>query len=150
MRWCNRIIRNDTYRSDAGFLLQFADYVVALREGRVSEAGTLDTLKERNDFVRNLKVTVADSPGSDSDSSDESVSLTMPDKHHDGAEDLETKEDSLNDQSRQTGDFAVYAFYASAAGRLNIALSLVFAFMWAFCHEFPSMLNHSLLTLSRS
>ncbi|PYI36243.1 ABC transporter [Aspergillus indologenus CBS 114.80] len=124
----------------SGFLLQFADTVVVLREGRVIETGTLDTLKQSNDFVRNLKVTVSEVSSSENDSSSDFDKLEHVDKHDTNSEALDSAdEDATDDQSRQTGDFAVYAYYASAAGRLNIVLSLVFAFMWAFCNEFSTV-----------
>lgn len=113
-----------------------------LREGRVVEAGALDALKQSSDFVRNLKVTVSEVSGSESESSSDSEQLEHVDKHSSNSEAVESAdEDATDDQSRQTGDFAVYAYYARAAGRLNIVLSLVFAFMWAFCNEFSSTLK---------
>ncbi|RAH69778.1 putative ABC multidrug transporter [Aspergillus aculeatinus CBS 121060] len=124
----------------SGFLLQFADTVVVLREGRVVDAGALDALKQSSDFVRNLKITVSEISGSESESSSDSEQLEHVDKHSTNSEAVESAdEDATDDQSRQTGDFAVYAYYATAAGRLNIVLSLVFAFMWAFCNEFSTV-----------
>ncbi|PYH40847.1 putative ABC multidrug transporter [Aspergillus saccharolyticus JOP 1030-1] len=125
----------------SGFLLQFADYVVMLRDGRVSEPSTLPSLTQRSDFVRSLQTAVAETSSIDtSDSSHDSAERAVTDTHNNDAHARDsTREDSLQGLSRQTGDFAVYAYYASAAGRRNIVLALLFAFMWAFFHEFPTV-----------
>ncbi|RAL16194.1 ABC transporter [Aspergillus homomorphus CBS 101889] len=124
----------------SGYLLRYADYVVALREGRIIEAGSLENLKKEISFVQTLEVAVPENSGSDSDTSDDSSKLAGADDHNSISEATDSaKKVTVNDPSRQTGDFAVYAYYASASGRVNIGLSLMFASLWAFCHEFPTV-----------
>lgn len=58
-----------------------------------------------------------------------------------GNNELETElldHESLTDHTRQNGDFSVYAYYASASGRISLLISLGLTICWSFCREFPS------------
>lgn len=123
------------------FLLQYADNVIVLEDGRVLETGSLDSLKTPNSYTQDLKsASVTSSVNSSGISSnDEAISSSISHmKNEDLAEDDVDNPDSYDDLNRQEGDFSVYSYYASASGRLTFISCLIVALLWAFCREFTS------------
>ncbi|KGO72305.1 ABC transporter, integral membrane type 1 [Penicillium expansum] len=124
------------------FLLQYADNVIVLEDGRVLETGSLDSLKTPNSYTQDLKsASVTSSVNSSGISSnDEAISSSISHmKNEDLAEDDVDNPDSYDDLNRQEGDFSVYSYYASASGRLTFISCLIVALLWAFCREFTTV-----------
>ncbi|KAJ5492161.1 ABC transporter integral membrane type 1 [Penicillium expansum] len=123
-------------------LLQYADNVIVLEDGRVLETGSLDSLKTPNSYIQDLKsASVTSSVNSSCISpNEEAISSSISHmKNEDLAEDDVDNPDSYDDLNRQEGDFSVYSYYASASGRLTFISCLIVALLWAFCREFTTV-----------
>ncbi|OQE44692.1 hypothetical protein PENCOP_c002G03156 [Penicillium coprophilum] len=124
------------------FLLQHADNVIVLEDGRVLETGKLGTLKTSNSYIQELKVASATPAviSSDIGSDDELIAAELLGrKDEDRVEAELDNRDSYDDLNRQEGDFSIYSYYASASGRLTFVSCLIVALLWAFCREFTTV-----------
>ncbi|KAJ5496675.1 ABC transporter integral membrane type 1 [Penicillium fimorum] len=124
------------------FLLQYADNVIILEDGRVLETGKLGSLKTSKSYIQELKPASATPTINDSgiSSNDEvNVSVLPNYQDEDFTEDGLDNGGSYDDLNRQEGDFSVYSYYASASGRLTFVSCLVVALFWAFCREFTTV-----------
>lgn len=124
----------------SGFLLQYADNVVVLVDGRIVDTGSLQSLQASNTYIQGLNIA---SPTPHVTKESNEMPLTPSDSGSQTKnEELEAElidHESSTDLTRQTGDFSVYAYYASASGLTSVLISLVLALLWSFCREFPTI-----------
>lgn len=124
------------------FLLQYADNVIVLEDGRIVETGSLNSLKTPNSYIQELKAASAafavSGSGSDSDVKVEESSLHLDKMDETFAEEELHDQDSYDGLNRQEGDFSIYSYYASSSGRITFVSSVIVALLWAFCREFTS------------
>ncbi|KAJ5177771.1 ABC transporter integral membrane type 1 [Penicillium coprophilum] len=124
------------------FLLQHADNVIVLKDGRVLETGKLGSLKTPNSYIQELKAASA-TPAVISSEIGSKNELNEPELLGKKDEDFVEREldnrDSDDGLNRQEGDFSIYSYYASASGRLTFVSCLIVALLWAFCREFTTV-----------
>ena len=115
-------------------LLPFADNVIVLEDGRILEAGSLESLQASDGYVTRLSLTILD----DADSAD---IYNPPFTQADAPAQIETPptfDEALHDPHRQNGDFSVYRYYTDVSGHRPVILFLLLMLLWSFCGEFPS------------
>ncbi|KAL4982719.1 hypothetical protein BDW68DRAFT_182280 [Aspergillus falconensis] len=103
------------------FLLQYADKIVVLANGRIVETDTLQNLKAGNAFVQNMENALQTPSPIAAQHGKETVSpFRVPDDDDDDTDEAESRsEQPGQNPSRQQGDLSIYAYYASASGRIQ-------------------------------
>lgn len=107
--------------------------------GRIIDTGSLQRLQSRNVYIQSLQATGSSTPQENRDET-----LQIAQNSHEKVLDLHSKDDELlhdqssTDHTRQNGDFSVYTYYMSAAGRMPAVLVFVMILCWSFCREFSS------------
>ncbi|KAF3069773.1 Multidrug resistance-associated protein 1 [Daldinia childiae] len=119
--------------------LPAADHIVALGDGTVVEQGSFDELMARQGYVKRLGL----SSPSDSDSSSEKSILRKTGQESKAPLLYTTTNTSSlvpdTNGSRQVGDKTVYKHYFKSMGLLVAGGSLVFASLWGFFSNFPTI-----------
>ncbi|KAL4994768.1 P-loop containing nucleoside triphosphate hydrolase protein [Aspergillus recurvatus] len=122
------------------FLLQHADNIVVLADGRIVETGTFQNLKADNDFVQDMENALPTPSPTAVQYEKETVSPFRDPDDDDGTDEAEPHNEQPGENlSRQQGDLSIYAYYASASGSTTVALCLACALIWAVCGEFATV-----------
>ncbi|KAK9787197.1 hypothetical protein SCARD494_10727 [Seiridium cardinale] len=120
-------------------LIQYADKVVVLGDGRVIEAGSLEALRSSNANIQALNSATSDS----NQEMDDLSNVTQGSHVIEGVDSEEvsdtTVEEVINDTKRQAGDFSVYSYCMSAAGVHMFLSFLVMTMLFGYCREFPTV-----------
>ncbi|KAL4959071.1 P-loop containing nucleoside triphosphate hydrolase protein [Aspergillus stella-maris] len=124
----------------SGAVLQYADEVIVLADGRIDATGTLDALRSNNSYIQNLKTTSSGTSTTDNEENEKIAEKSLP---SDPVEDTATTEllDSTasTDFTRQNGDFSVYRYYASVSGRRIALATIILTLLWCFFREFSTI-----------
>ncbi|EHA18088.1 hypothetical protein ASPNIDRAFT_129017 [Aspergillus niger ATCC 1015] len=125
-------------------ILQYADHLVVLTDGHINGAGTLHALQASNSYIQNLNATHnSNVPVTAKQSDDTVVPRAISTEHEDrtagDSADMDTDHVGSTDATRQNGDMAVYAYYASVSGRMTVAMTVIMTLCWSFCHEFSTI-----------
>ncbi|RDH38689.1 P-loop containing nucleoside triphosphate hydrolase protein [Aspergillus welwitschiae] len=128
----------------AASILQYADHLVVLTDGHINGAGTLHALQASNSYIQNLNATHNSNVSVTAKQPDDTVvSRSISTEHEDrtagDSADMDTDHVGSTDATRQNGDMAVYAYYASVSGRMTVAMTVIMALCWSFCHEFSTI-----------
>ncbi|TPR02115.1 Proline racemase family protein [Aspergillus niger] len=128
----------------AASILQYADHLVVLTDGHINGAGTLHALQASNSYIQNLNATHnSNVPVTAKQSDDTVVPRAISTEHEDrtagDSADMDTDHVGSTDATRQNGDMAVYAYYASVSGRMTVAMTVIMTLCWSFCHEFSTI-----------
>ncbi|KAL4948254.1 P-loop containing nucleoside triphosphate hydrolase protein [Aspergillus filifer] len=129
------------------FLLQYADNIVVLSNGRIVETDTLQNLKAASHFIQDMEDAQQTPSSIPVQHGKENMSpLEDPDDDDDDDDDDDNTDEAeprsgLPDENlkRQQGDLAIYAYYASASGKITVALCLMCALLWAVCGELTTV-----------
>jgi len=115
--------------------MAFADAIVILEDGRITEVGTPSSLLGKSSYVRKLgRKSVQDSETVEEVPPSE---LLPPDEFsHRLQEASEEAVDTEHDLRRKNGDLSVYQYYFQSAGAGVVALYLTFVTLWEFCTNF--------------
>ncbi|KAL2845281.1 P-loop containing nucleoside triphosphate hydrolase protein [Aspergillus pseudoustus] len=120
--------------------LPAADYIIALESGVIVEQGTFDTLSARSGYVQRLAL----KQRSDADTTKPSNQAkqgherSMPAKQTLLTLPPAATEPEL-DAARQVGDGTVYKHYVRSMGWFVAGCSLLFAALWGFFKNFPTI-----------
>ncbi|KAM3517755.1 hypothetical protein NHJ13051_008721 [Beauveria bassiana] len=124
-------------------LLSFADAIVALEDGRIIEAGTLQSFLDQNRSVVKLGL---NSQEKDFDLRDAySGDTTMPLLEDLVVESLpstpenQDEHDQVLDAKRKQGDWSVYSYYLSSSSYSIVILFLASMAIWVFCTELATV-----------
>lgn len=130
-----------------GLLLPYADQIVVLADGRISEKGTLKDLIASSSYIQAMNIKTSSACNEEIVASDEKAS-TRGFPHIIGVDEEEesvpdSAESTLNelsedDTARQKGDFSDYTYYLRATGFPVAVGFLGTVAFWAFCRQFPS------------
>lgn len=119
--------------------LPAADYVIALGDGTIVEQGTFNKLMTGEGYVQCLGL----KESSDSDTSSERTTpKTMEDSGPQLLHSTTTNASSAapdTDESRILGDKTVYKHYFKSMGLFLAACALLFATLWGFFTNFPTI-----------
>lgn len=123
--------------------LPSADYIIALGNGTVAEQGSFNQLMSRPGYVQGLGLKC-------SSESDIASEPTNPSQAGSEAKFLPLNATATNvssiapdtDSSRQTGDKTVYRHYFKSMGWMLAAWSLLFAILWGFFTNIPTICKH--------
>ncbi|KAJ5138787.1 uncharacterized protein N7515_003635 [Penicillium bovifimosum] len=126
------------FATHSRLLLQYADNIVVLAHGRIVETGTLQNLKIGNAYVQDMNDALPASSTIDVQQETKNVS-PFPHDDDDTDEAESHSENPGESLSRQQGDLSIYAYYASASGRITVVLCVACALIWAFCGEFATV-----------
>ncbi|KAH8811062.1 putative ABC transporter [Xylogone sp. PMI_703] len=96
--------------------IPFADHIIVLESGKISQQGSFEKLNASEGFVRHLAL---------QDSANSLVPATADDNESSPAEYQSKNDVALSDSSR---DFSVYAYYGRSVGAGNVLLYLLFTF----------------------
>ncbi|KAL4967241.1 P-loop containing nucleoside triphosphate hydrolase protein, partial [Aspergillus stella-maris] len=125
----------------SGSVLQYADQVIVMTDGRIDATGDLSSLHCNNDYIQSLKIAPASTSSivsnTSSDTDAESAISTQLDEPADTVNLVE--QGKSTDSSRQSGDLSVYGYYASVSGRTSATLSVIMTLLWCFCREFSTI-----------
>lgn len=125
--------------------LPAADYIIALGNGTVVEQGSFSELMASGGYVKRLGL----SSSSDSDdpsektTSNKSVRASEPQPLHMAISNTSSFVPNT-DESRQFGDKSVYSHYFKSMGFLVAVSSLLFAVLWGFFTNFPTICEFTL------
>lgn len=125
--------------------LPAADYIIALGNGTVVEQGSFSELMASGGYVKRLGL----SSSSDSDdpsektTSNKSVRASEPQPLHMAISNTSSFVSNA-DESRQFGDKSVYSHYFKSMGFLVAVSSLLFAVLWGFFTNFPTICEFTL------
>lgn len=125
--------------------LIFADQIIALGDGTITEQGAFSELIEHGGYVSGLGLKLKDrtpSPGQTEDGS--SHDLNMLFAPHTREVDLPDSQE--NEAKRQVGDMTIYKRYFKSMGGLTASSCLIFAALWGFFVNFPTICKFSFLT----
>ncbi|KAF2804997.1 uncharacterized protein BDZ99DRAFT_397241 [Mytilinidion resinicola] len=120
--------------------LPAADHIIVLGEGTVAEQGSFGELMTGQGYVQRLRL----KGFPDSDASSETTT-SMRSVQGSKQQLLHTTTNGAvplapdTDKSRQVGDKTVYKHYVKSMGLLPAAFSLLFAILWGFFTNFPSI-----------
>lgn len=130
-----------------GLLLPYADQIVVLADGRISEKGALKDLIASSSYIQAMNVKSSSASTEEMMAPDEKAS-TRDFSHILGVDEEEesvpdSAESTLNelsedDTTRQKGDFSDYMYYLRATGFPVVTGFLATVAFWAFCRQFPS------------
>ncbi|KAL4962566.1 ABC transporter [Aspergillus stella-maris] len=128
------------------FLLRYADQIVVLADGRVAATGNMSSLESSSAWIQGLQTTTVPTPSGSENSeplanakvSEHRQSSNESEKKSEAAEFLE-HQPPADDPARRVGDWSVYGYYASAAGRTTVVFCLGLILAWSFCREFPTI-----------
>ncbi|KAF2649718.1 P-loop containing nucleoside triphosphate hydrolase protein, partial [Lophiostoma macrostomum CBS 122681] len=109
-------------------LVSLADDAIVVDSGTITEAGSIDVLKDLTGHVAGLQLGSL----SQSLSNEEPLSPT----NNTGMETLMELNNEERDLKRQNGDLSVYRYYFRAGGHGNVATMLALVGLWVFCTEF--------------
>lgn len=117
-----------------------ADYIIVLEDGTIVEQGSYDQLATRQGYIQRLGLSRSPDSSAPSQKSipDKSVREANPQVLHTTTTNtsvLETDTDIL----RQVGDKSVYKHYFKSMGLFLAALSLLFAALFGFFTNFPTI-----------
>ncbi|KAI8624704.1 putative ABC multidrug transporter [Xylariaceae sp. FL1651] len=121
--------------------LPVADYIIALGDGSIIEQGTYDELMASDGYIRRLGL----QGGSARDTPSEEVPPLKKDDAKIEAEESRciptdtTLEEEDEGKLRQVGDTTVYKHYFKSMGISIAALSIIFAALWGFFRNFPTV-----------
>ncbi|KAL4768016.1 P-loop containing nucleoside triphosphate hydrolase protein [Aspergillus nidulans var. acristatus] len=123
------------------FLLQYADKIVVLANGCIVETDTLQNLKAGNAFVQDMENALPTPSPIAVQYGKETVSpFRDPDDDDDDTDEAEPRSEQPGQNlGRQQGDLSIYAYYASASGKITVALCLGCALIWAICGELTTV-----------
>ncbi|SPO04398.1 related to ABC multidrug transporter [Cephalotrichum gorgonifer] len=119
------------------YLLQYADSVVALDNGEVIEAGTLDELREQDGYTAAVYMQGAESPVQRDDEQHGSASKPADEAESDAL--ITMLQDVGDDEKRQRGDFSVYNYYVKACGTVPVAIFIFATFLCTICLEISTV-----------
>ncbi|KAL3480358.1 hypothetical protein BJX99DRAFT_254660 [Aspergillus californicus] len=138
---CKVVLLDDVFSGiDARSILRYADQVVVLADGGVTETGSLSALQSSNSYIQDLKTApanasvISDEPN---ETAVEGAAFNHPDEHMDIIDPLDHAESI--DSTRQNGDSSVYGYYASVSGRTTAVPSIITTLCWCFCREFSTI-----------
>ncbi|KAL4798804.1 P-loop containing nucleoside triphosphate hydrolase protein [Aspergillus venezuelensis] len=121
-------------------ILQYADEVIVLADGRIDATGSLDVLRSNNSYIQNLKATPSSIPTTDDEENGEAMETPVP---RDPIEHTATtgllNDAAFTDFTRQNGDFSVYRYYASVSGKRFAVATLILTLLWCFFREFSTI-----------
>ncbi|KIW14386.1 hypothetical protein PV08_07168 [Exophiala spinifera] len=122
-----------------GNIMAFADAIVILEDGRITEVGTPSSLLGKSSYVHKLgRKSVQDSETVEEVPPSE---LLPPDEFsHRLQEASEEAVDTEHDLRRKNGDLSVYQYYFQSAGAGVVALYLTFVTLLEFCTNFSVVL----------
>ncbi|KAH8602264.1 P-loop containing nucleoside triphosphate hydrolase protein [Bisporella sp. PMI_857] len=114
--------------------LPFADYIVALQNGKVSEAGTFLQLNAAGGYVSSFNLPP---PNWDYQSTYQASNV---EKHKNSqTKSLASPDDVKDSSSRGSGDSAVYLYYVRNVGWIPTLIFVVAIAGFIFCVSFPSI-----------
>lgn len=141
-----------------GLLLPYADQIVILADGRISEKGALKDLIASSSYIQAMNVKTYSACNEEIVASDEKAS-TRGFSHIIGVDEEEesvpdSAESTLNelsedDTARQKGDFSDYIYYLRATGLPVVAGFFGTVAFWAFCRQFPSTSSGDTVSVTR-
>ncbi|KAF2012008.1 multidrug resistance-like protein [Aaosphaeria arxii CBS 175.79] len=119
-------------------LLPFSDFVVALsKDGTVAEQGNFQSLNQKNGYVHKFYQEQS------KEQSDIVEDLPLNDRNTTSTGMLQpiavSNEESLDDKSRQLGDWSVYKYYFRTVGMPATFVFVSLACGWAFLTAFPTV-----------
>ncbi|KAL4951097.1 P-loop containing nucleoside triphosphate hydrolase protein [Aspergillus filifer] len=124
----------------SGAVLQYADEVIVLADGRIDATGTLDALRSNNSYIQNLKATPSSTSTTDDETKEKVVDIPLPGDLVERTVTTELLDDTAPaDFTRQNGDFSVYRYYASVSGRSIAVSTVIMTLLWCFCREFSTI-----------
>jgi hypothetical protein len=111
-----------------------------LANGCIVETDTLQNLKAGNAFVQDMENALPTPSPIAVQYGKETVSpFRDPDDDDDDTDEAEPRSEQPGQNlGRQQGDLSIYAYYASASGKITVALCLGCALIWAICGELTS------------
>lgn len=120
--------------------LPAADYILALGNGTIIEQGGFDELMAAQGYVRRLGLRSSSESDVSSDQKTLKENVREPKGHllHTTTTNASSVA-SYSDQSRQVGDKSVYKHYFKSMGILLAVSSLLFAALWGFFTNFPTI-----------
>ncbi|KAK4071878.1 hypothetical protein Trihar35433_3942 [Trichoderma harzianum] len=136
------------FTTHSSLLLPYADQIVILADGRISEKGALKDLIASSSYIQAMNVKTYSACNEEIVASDEKAS-TRGFSHIIGVDEEEesvpdSAESTLNelsedDTARQKGDFSDYIYYLRATGLPVVAGFFGTVAFWAFCRQFPTV-----------
>ncbi|PTB48345.1 hypothetical protein M431DRAFT_547019 [Trichoderma harzianum CBS 226.95] len=136
------------FTTHSSLLLPYADQIVVLADGRISEKGALKDLIASSSYIQAMNVKTSSACNEEIVASDEKAS-TRGFSHIIGVDEEEesvpdSAESTLNelsedDTARQKGDFSDYIYYLRATGLPVVAGFFGTVAFWAFCRQFPTV-----------
>ena len=125
--------------------MSFADTIVALEDGRISQTGSPQALLADGGYVAKLDLALRDEgfiKGHAEDTEISRIGSTV-------AESLilvpRTIDEANNtpDARRKNGDWSVYSYYFASSGYTIIIMFLISMAVWVFCSSFASRCTKS-------
>lgn len=113
--------------------IPFADHIVILQNGKVSEQGTYQSLNSSAGYVENLNL--RDTIGSQSISEVTAVPINLDAKAHKN----DDKQRPNDDLARQTGDLSIYKYYAQSIGWWNLSLFVIYIAAHTVFNAIPTL-----------
>ena len=112
--------------------IPFADHIVVLQNGRITEQGSYDRLNISGGYLKSLKVReIDDSQKTHADNLAPVAFTASPVK--------DNKDKPNEDLTRQTGDLSIYKYYAQSIGWWRLSLFVIYIALQAVFHSIPTL-----------
>jgi ATP-binding cassette subfamily C (CFTR/MRP) protein 1 len=111
----------------------FADQVIVLDNGQITESGSPSEVLQRHPTIDSLGLTSIE-PGT---TGDISGTVYPPDDLVISSDDVSEPNEAHVDSRRKNGDISVYKYYLASSGYKTICAYTATMIVWMFCTEFP-------------
>lgn len=118
--------------------LVFADHIIALGGGTITEQGSFAELIEQGGYVSGLGLKLKDrtpSPGQEQEDGSPGSNMLFAPHTREG----DLPENQQDEAKRQVGDITIYKRYFKSMGLLTASSTLLFATLWGFFVNFPTI-----------
>ncbi|KAI0126998.1 ABC transporter [Xylariales sp. AK1849] len=122
-------------------LMSFADTIVALEDGRITEVGSPQALLSHEGYVAKLGLVLRDEEPIREHAEDTEISPIERTVTESSISVPLTTDQAVNalDARRKNGDWSVYSYYLASSGYKIIIMFFISMGVWIFCTEFATV-----------
>lgn len=120
--------------------------LIVMDQGKIAACGTVSNLLDKSEYVKSLNMgTSKDQPAGDDTTSKDDVGEDSEASSNQKPAKTAEKKNTMDDLRRKTGDWSVYSYYFSRAGKWTCWSALVLSSIWTGCQEFSSKQNQLIM-----